>query len=427
MSLRLTDTIVKGLDAPSSGNRIHYDADLKGFGVRVTAAGAKSFVLNYRTKAGRERRFTIGAFPAWKVAAARTEAAELRKRVDRGEDPMADFEADRAAKTVKDLCERFASDHLPKTRPTTASGYRIIIEREILPTLGRRKVADIEFSDVDDLHRKITKRGATYQANRTVAVLSKMFGLAIRWGWRTDNPAKGVEKNQEQKRHRYLSPAELVKLTEALAASVDKQGADIIRLLLLTGSRRGEVLNARWEQFDLEAGVWTKPGSTTKQKTTHRVPLSAPARQLMSRLRADAPEDAVYLFPSKRPARGASARGGTAEAPRNDIKRTWVSTCKAAGIVENRTVKTRAGKEKTVVEPSARIHDLRHTYASLLASAGLSLPIIGALLGHSQPATTARYAHLMDDPLRAATERVGAIIAPSKEAELVPIRDSIHG
>lgn len=420
MSQRLTDAFVRSLEPPPSGNKIHYDADMKGFGVRVTAGGVKAFVLNYRAQGGRERRFTIGQFPAWKTAAARSEASDIRKRVDRGEDPMAELEADRAAKTVKDLCDRFASDHLPKTRPTTASGYRIIIEREILPTLGRRKVADIEFSDVDDLHRKITKRGATYQANRTVAVLSKMFGLAIRWGWRTDNPAKGVEKNQEQKRHRYLSPAELVKLTEALAASPDKQGADIIRLLFLTGSRRGEVLNARWEQFDLDAGVWTKPGSTTKQKTEHRVPLSAPVRQLLAGLYARADRSAAFVFPSKRPERTAA---GPQKAPRSDIKKTWQTVCAAAGLVEARKVRGRDGKERTVIEPSARIHDLRHTYASLLASAGLSLPIIGALLGHSQPATTARYAHLMDDPLRAATERVGALVMPSGDtAEVVPMK-----
>lgn len=417
MSQRLTDTLIKALEPPPSGNKIHYDADVKGFGIRITAAGARSFVVNYRTKSGRERRYTIGAWPAWKTAAARSEASEICKRVDRGEDPLGDMQADRDAKTVRDLCERFITDHLPKTRPNTASGYRIIIDREILPAMQHRKVAEITFSDIDDLHRKITARGAAYQANRAVAVLSKMFSLAIRWEWRADNPARGVEKNQEEKRHRYLAPAELVKLTEALATTDDQQGADIIRLLLLTGARRGEVLGARWEQFDLMAGVWTKPGATTKQKTTHRVPLSAPARQLLDTLRQRAPADAVFVFPSRR-------RGEDGEIiARTDIKKTWAAVCAAAGIVEERPVKTRKGITRKMVEPSARIHDLRHTYASLLASAGLSLPIIGALLGHTQPATTARYSHLMDDPLRQATERVGAIVAPSGEpAEVVPIK-----
>lgn len=426
MSQRLTDTIVKGLEAPPSGNKIHYDAEMKGFGIRVTANGAKSFILNYRTNGGRERRFTIGAYPAWKVAAARAEAAELRKRVDRGEDPLAEIEADRNAKTVRDLCERFTKDHLPKTRPNTESGYRIIIDREILPELQHRKVADVTFSDIDELHRKITKRGATYQANRTVAVLSKMFSLAIRWEWRTDNPCRGVEKNQEVKRHRYLSPAELGQLTGALTGLADQQGADIIRLLLLTGARRGEVLAAKWEQFDIEAGVWTKPGSTTKQKTLHRVPLSAPARLLLANLRAKAGDDAEYVFPSRRASTTSEAAKGSRgkSGPRVDIKRAWRQVCIDAGITEARQIKGRTGKVRTVVEPSARIHDLRHTYASMLASAGMSLPIIGALLGHSQPSTTARYSHLMDDPLRQATERVGAIVMPKGDgAEVFKLKD----
>jgi integrase len=268
----------------------------------------------------------------------------------------------------------------------------------------------LEFTDIDGLHRKISKH-APYLANRTVAVLSKMFGLAIKWKWRTDNPAKGIERNDEQKRHRYLSPAELAKLTEALTALEDQQAANIFRLLLLTGSRRGEVQAAKWEQFDLAGGVWTKPGSTTKQKTMHCVPLSAPARLLLKNLREKAKPDAIYVFPG----RGADHRV--------EIKNEWREVCIAAGIIETEIV-----GEKVLVKPSARVHDLRHTYASVLASAGLSLPIIGALLGHSQPATTDRYSHLMDDPLRQATERAGSIVmAKDKGAEVVNLHGGANG
>lgn len=410
MGQKLSDAIVKNIPIPPKGNKITYDSDVKGFGVRVTAAGARAFILNYRTRSGRERRYTIGAYPDWKTTAAREEAKELKKRIDVGEDPMAEVEADRDAKTVADLCERFEEEHLTKKRPSTRRDYKALIDREILPAFKHKKVMEIEFTDIDSLHRKISKR-APYLANRTVAVLSKMFGLAIKWKWRTDNPAKGIERNEEQKRHRYLSPAELKNLTSALAAMLDQQGANIIRLLLLTGARRGEVLTARWDQFDLTEGVWTKPGSTTKQKTLHRVPLSAPARQLLVELRESAKDDAEYVFPG---------RGG--KGSREEIKKAWHDVCVAAGIVTVEIVKD-GGKERTIVKPSARIHDLRHTYASVLASSGLSLPIIGALLGHSQPATTARYSHLMDDPLRQATERVGAIVMPSHGdgAEIVPM------
>ncbi|WP_299642771.1 site-specific integrase [Devosia sp.] len=418
MSQKLTDTIIKTLPVPVSGNRISYDTEVKGFGCRVTAGGARSFILNYRTRSGRERRYTIGQFPAWKTGAARAEAGELKKAIDRGDDPLASLEADRGAKTVADLVVRFREEHLPKTRSSTARNYGLLIDKFILPELRHHRVAEVGYTDIDGLHRKVTKTGAPYQANRSVAVLSKMFTLAIRWGWRTDNPAKGIERNPEEKRHRYLSPAELAKLTDALASAEDVQAANIVRLLLLTGARSGEVMAARWDQIDLTSGVWTKPGSTTKQKTLHRVPLSAPARQLLVDIRLEA-EAAVkkrgrdvsdFVFP------------GRGSPHRVEIKYAWVDLCVAAGIITTEAIKDAKGRDVIKVRPSARIHDLRHTYASVLASAGLSLPIIGALLGHSQPATTARYSHLMDDPLRAATERAGAIVtARGAGAEVIAI------
>tara|TARA_B100000614_G_scaffold222111_1_gene209708 strand:+ start:8560 stop:9777 length:1218 start_codon:yes stop_codon:yes gene_type:complete len=403
---------VKTLPGPDKGNRITYDSEIKGFGVRVTAGGARAFVLNYRTRTGRERRYTIGSFPDWRTAVAREEAATLKKRIDLGEDPLAVVEADRQAKTVADLCLRFEEEHLTKKRPATQRDYKSLIEREILPALKHMKVTEVEFSDIDSLHRKISRR-APYLANRTVAVLSKMFGLAIKWKWRTDNPTKGIERNQEDKRHRYLSPSELAKLTDALSDLEDQQAANIIRMLLLTGARKSEVLAARWDQIDLAEGVWTKPGSTTKQKTIHRVPLSAPARQLLAGMQASS-EDSEYVFP------------GRGDGHRQEIKRAWTEACLAAEIVSVTVEKDAKGRERTVVRPSARLHDLRHTYASLLASAGMSLPIIGALLGHSQPATTARYSHLMDDPLRRATDRVGAVVMPNKAngAEVVDLNRS---
>lgn len=410
MAGKLTDKIVKDAPIPETGNKITYDGDdkdcVKGFGVRVTAGGSRAFILNYRTRTGRERRYTIGQFPDWKVGPARDEAKALKQRVDRGEDPMAEVEAGRDAKTVADLCKRFLAEHSQrKNRKTTHSNYKGIIDRWILPKLRARKVAEITFSDIEALHAKVSDPDVAgpYAANRMVAILSKMFNLAIKWQYRTDNPVKGVERNQEVKRQRYLSGDEITGLLAALNSHEDKQAANIVRLLLLTGARRGEVLNATWDQFELEAGVWIKPGATTKQKTEHRVPLSAPARQLLSEILADESakaatagrELAQWVFPGR-------VNGG----PREGIKRPWGEICKAAGIKTN-----------------VRVHDLRHTYASILASAGMSLPIIGQLLGHTQPATTHRYSHLFDDPLRAATERVGAIVDAGKpSAEVVEIR-----
>jgi integrase len=397
MSQRLTDGIVRGLPAPATGNKIEYDAKVRGLGVRVTTAGARAFILNYRTKSGRERRYTIGSFPDWKVAAAREEAERLKRQIDSGGDPLADVQAERGAPTVADLCDRFEKEHLPKKRPSTQNDYKAAIERYIKPELKHRKVAEVIPADIDALHRKITEAGdrgkpAPYRANRVAAVLSKMFNLAIRWGWRLDNPVKGVERNQEHKRQRYLSITELANLTRALGKFEDQQAANVIRLLLLTGARRGEVRAARWADIDLEEGVWTKPGATTKQKTFHRVPLSAAAVQLLKELRKEADDDQEYVFP------------GRSSGHRVNVNDAWVVLCAAAKI------------------KGARLHDLRHTYASVLASAGQSLPVIGALLGHTNPTTTHRYAHLRDDPLRQATETVGAIITGKPSADVVPLK-----
>jgi integrase len=389
--MRLTDRIVKQLPAPARGNKVTYDSEVGGFGCRVTAAGARAFVLNYRRKAdGRERRFTIGSFTAWGTAAAREEAKRLRREVDGGGDPVGEHQESRAAATVAALCERFEQDYLPRKRASTQRVYRQQIAADILPAIGRMKVAAVSHADIDALHHKLSARAPTH-ANRVLAVLSKMFSLSIRWGWRTDNPCRGIERNQERKRHRYLSGTELARLTAALAELRDVRAANAVRLLLLTGARRGELLAARWADFDLEAGVWIKPGATTKAGTLHRVPLSHAACRLLSEMRLQA-DDADWLFP---------ARGG---GHRQHINAAWTALRKAADL------------------PDARLHDIRHTYASVLASAGLSLPIIGSLLGHTTAQTTMRYSHLMDDPLRAATERASAIISGKAPADVVPLK-----
>src|SRR5215831_1898264 len=231
---RLTDAIVKRLPLPTTGKTITIDAGVFGFGARVTANGARSYVLRYTTRAGRERTFTIGDASVWRTTDAREKARELRREVEDGGDPLGDIEAERAAPTMLDLIERFRSEHLPKKRPRTALEYGYLLRLHIEPHFGQHtKVADVRFEDIDALHRKITKTGSTYAANRTIALLSKMFSLA---------------KHPE------------------------RQAADAIRLLLLTGARRGEVLSMRWD--DIADGVWSKPPSSTKQKEHHQIPLT---------------------------------------------------------------------------------------------------------------------------------------------------------
>jgi integrase len=410
--MQFNDKFLKSLPLPAKGNRIWYDDQVTGLGLRITAGGAKSFVFNYRVH-GRERRYTLGPYgkDLWTLLRARRRAGELRRMVERGEDPLSGRIDARNAPTVNDLCDRFEEEHIPKKRARTQTDYKRVIKKDIRPELGAKKVADVDFSDIDGLHLKVTKRGSPYEANRVFRVASKMFNLAIKWNMRPDNPVKGVELNEEEKRERYLDPAkELVPLAKALDEHPDKQAVAIIRLLLFLGSRRGEVQAMRWEQLDLDNGTWTKRSAHTKQKKLHRVPLPAAAVNLLRHLRAEAEAAAKgeggevpeWVFPS--------ADSDTGH--RVEIKKDWWAICKAAGITRTQMVKhKKTGELHPVVKHGARIHDLRHTYASILVSAGQTLPIIGRLLGHTQASTTARYAHLFDDPLRKAAAQASALIA----------------
>jgi integrase len=382
------DTSVRRLPTPAKGQVIYWDDEVAGFGVRITAGDVRAFVFDYRVKtSGRQRRQTIGRFPNWTTGAARIEARRLQRLVDQGDDPLGDLEDARAAPTVAELISRFEQEHLSRKRPGTRRAYGFIIENHFRPALGNLKVADVTFSDVDSLHRHVTKVAGPYAGNRLHSVVSKMLALSVRWGMRDENPAKGVERNYEQKRRRYLIADELARLVKALAAFPNQEAANIVRMLLFTGARSGEVMAMRWADVDLDRGLWSKPASTTKQAEDHEVPLSAPARQLLSEIRdAEIAKHkrglGEFVFP------GSGTTGHF-----QDLKGAWRRLCRDAGI------------------SGLRIHDLRHSFASELASSGASLPLIGSLLGHANPATTARYAHLFQDPQRAAVERVGAVVA----------------
>ncbi len=391
------------------GYVIHYDGALPGFGLRVTRAGARSLVLNYRAD-GIERRITLGSIPvSATVTALKAILAQMREKAATikgaarydGRDLLAERRAQREKPAIGDLCDRYLEEHAPKKRSSSQKNDKAMIDNYIRPALGNRRVEDVEFENIDALHRKITKAGSPYAANRCVALASKMFALAIRWKMRSDNPATGIERNPENRRDRYLVHDELARLSAALKVTKRKASANAVRLLLLTGARRNEVLGANWDQFDLDTGVWTKPSSHTKQKKLHRVPLSAPARQLLVDMRAAAEKAAekerrppsCFLFP-----------GADGEAQK-ELKHFWATICREANIA------------------GVRVHDLRHTYASVLASSGQTLPIIGQLLGHTNPHTTARYAHLFDDPLRKATETAASLIeAKGPSAEVVRLQ-----
>jgi len=402
MTEKLSDAICERAEGPpADGKRAYvilYDSEAKGFGLRTTKAGAKSFIFNYRI-GGVERRFTIGTFKKpWKVAAARAQALRLRGLVDQGIDPQGEKHEMRIAPTINDLIDHWRTVHARRNRLRTIKENERLIRQWIKPEFGARRVADVRTTAIEALHHKIGTRTPT-RANRVIALLSKMFALAVRAEWCDRNPCNGVDRNYEEPRTRYLKPPELARLTEALAAHKNRQTANAVRLLLLTGCCKNELLTATWNQFDLdvEEGIWTKPSSHTKQRREHKLPLSPLAVELLTAIREEQRrvteaynatrrpgqakrEPPVHIFPER-----------TGTAPLTDI-RDWPQLRAAAGLA------------------GLRLHDLRHSHASILASAGLSLPIIGALLGHTQPSTTARYSHLFVDPLRAATGKVAEAV-----------------
>ena len=394
---RLIDRTVRALPTPKGRAKITWDDETKGLGVCVYPTGRRSFVLDYRAS-GRQRRMVIGQYPDWSVAAARDEARKFRRAVDGGADPLSDRHSARGAPTVQDMFQRYMKEHAPSKAERSRKDDEGMWRNEILPRLGKLKVADVRPADADKLHREITASGRPVRANRVIEVFRKSLNLAIRWGWISQNPATGVKRNQEEHRTRYLSLEEIVRLGEAMDGHPDQKAVNAVRLLLLTGARKGEVLSASWSQFDLENGTWTRPSSHTKQKREHRVPLSAPAVQLLTDMKREA--TGALLFPGK------NGR------PMSDIKKTWDSVCKDAGLVKlvYDSRRKKGQRDDPVYKPTVWLHDLRRTYASLLASSGHSLPVIGALLGHTQAQTTQRYAHLFEDPLRQATESVGALV-----------------
>jgi integrase len=366
---------------------ITYDTKARGLGLRVTKAGHRAWIFNYRTLTGIERRQTIGDLADWPPQRAREEARRLRRLVDQGADPLAERRDRREAPTVTDLVEYWRNLVAPKKRAATRAEYEGMIKQWVIPALGNRKVAEVTHADILRVHGKIS-RTAPVRANRVVAFLSTLLNIAASDAlkWRTDNPAAKIAKNHESPRQRYLKNDELPRLVEALKSHRNQQTANAIRLLLLTGARRGEVLSATWGQFDLVTGVWTKPAATTKQAREHAVQLSAPALLLLSEIRPIAAPDDDHVFAGK--------NGHLVE-----LKASWRAICRSASI------------------SGVRLHDLRHSFASIAASSGASLPLIGALLGHTQSSTTQRYAHLFDEAQRAVAERVGAIVEAAGDGD----------
>ena len=381
--VKLTQAEIEKL-RPTERRYVVNDTQITGFRLFVYPSGKKTFHLRYIVNGGRAgtiREPKIGSWPTLKAERARQIASDWAAKVRLGEDPAADRQAAREAPTMDDLFARFMSDHsIPRKKPSSVSDDESLIRVHLAPVFGRRRVADITRADIDKFHK--SKAANPYRANRCLALLSKAFNLAEVWGWRPDysNPVRHVSKFHEVKRRRYLSPVEFRALGAALLKAergelskpITPYVIAAIRLLAFTGARRGEILGLQWRWIDWENGRAHLPDSKTGPKT---LPLNGPALEILSSLPRE--EDNPFVIV-----------GGKPGSHLVNLKDPWDLIRKEAGLED------------------FRIHDLRHSFASVGVTGGLGLPIIGAMLGHTQTQTTARYAHLADDPIRAASERV---------------------
>ena len=337
---------------------------------------------------------------------ARTLARKMLASVAHGSDPAAQRAAERRAATIAEVAEQFLREHVEAKRAAaTAASYRDLLERLAIPEFGKRKAEKITTAEIQRLH--IKHGHSPYAANRLLRVLSSMYSFAAKARLVPDghNPCRGVEFFPEESRERYLTTAELALIGEALRegeavglpydvdetkakhapkeqnrkTTIGPHAAAALRLLIFTGARLREILHLKWEYVDFERGLVLLPTSKTGKKS---IVLNAPALAVLSGL----PRVGTYVI-------AGSSAGEKYERPRSDLKKPWKAISRRAALI------------------GVRIHDLRHTHASVGAGAGLGLPIIGKLLGHTQAATTQRYAHLDNDPLRRASERIGAQLA----------------
>ena len=375
---KITKRTVDAL-AGQERERVVWDDDLKGFGVRVHPTGRKVYIVKTRYR-GRVIKMTIGPHGAVTPSYARVRAAEIITDARAGKNP-AGRNAD--APTMIALGKRFLKEYVSThCKPSTAEEYRRSVKLFIDPRIGRYRVPDIQRSDIAALHHDM--RDTPYQANRTLGVLSKMFNLAELWDLRPDgtNPCRHVKRFREEKRERFLSDIEYQRLGAALK-EIEVDGTETasataaVRLLMLTGCRLSEIQKLRWEHVDLGASELRLPDTKTGAKVVY---LGDPAIAVLERI--DRRDGNPWVIAGRKP-------GGHL----TDLQHPW------------RRIRARAGLD------DVRIHDLRHSFASGGLLVGEGLPMIGKLLGHTQVQTTARYAHLANDPVKSAANRIASRIA----------------
>jgi integrase len=406
--------IKRNIDALPTPDRRHYvyDDELSGFALSVLPTGRKTFVAHYRVgggRTGRQRRVTIGVYGKITADEARTQAKDILAKAHLGEDVADERDKVRESKTVAQLIDAWSKDGVLTNRRTGARRSQVNVAGEIAlanhhirPLIGSRKVDSLTKGDIQRLRtqiatgesrtrRKGRKRGVIKvsggdgTATRTIRLLSSILSYAVDMGLIASNPALGVRLAPGGQRHRYLSPEELRRLGGVLDQPMNSQAAataaTILRLLILTGARRGEIEGLKWSEVDFQFGMLRKETSKTGAKV---IPLARAALQILEDQRQWASGNQLWVFPGQR-----------GEGHFDSLNKEWSRIRIAAGISD------------------VRLHDLRHTYASFGAAGGVGLPLIGGILGHRQASTTQRYAHLADTPLRAAANVIAGEIAAS--------------
>jgi len=427
-SRRVERITKRSVDAAKPAERLYrvWDTDLKGFGVRVTPAGVKSYIVAYRPNGGGrsvgQQEFTIARHGVLTPDEAREEAAKILATVRHGGDPQAARSAARKELTVSELCDLYLAEGVATKKASTLATDRVRIERHIKPLLGRKGVSAVTDSDIERFVRDVAAgktavarkptrleakgkkvetrkrkdpiaRGGRGAATRTTGLLGGIFTFAVKRKLRPTNPVTGVKRFRDGESQRFLSAAELGRLGGALAhLAANEKGLAIIRLLVLTGARRGEIEGLRWAEVDLDRRCLRLGDSKSGAKV---IPLGPPALVVIEAITRE--KGTPFVFPAT-------------DLPQQHYVGTakvWNKARIAAGLRD------------------VRIHDLRHTYASLAASGGQSLPLIGKLLGHRDVKTTARYAHLADDPVQAAADRTAESASAALAGmvgEVVPFR-----
>ena len=376
---KLTKRFVDSLKPVQEREVLVWDEIVKGFGLRIYPGGAKGYFVQYRAK-GRTRRLALGRHGVLTADQARRLAQDALARVRAGADPAEDRRRAAQGSTVAELAERYLTEHArTKKKRSSAETDARNLRLHVLPRLGRRLAADVSRADLSALRHAM--RATPGAANRVLALVSKMFSLAERWGLRPDgsNPARHIERFPERKMQRFLSARELARLGDVLT-EMERSGTEpletvaAVRILILTGARRGEILGLEWQHVDLDAACLRLPDS--KEGGAKLIPLGTHAIGALARL----PRRSRWVLPTV-------AGDGPVS-----LSKPWSRMRRRAGLDD------------------VRLHDLRHSFASVGVAGGDSLFIVGSILGHKRASTTERYAHLSDDPRRAAMERIGARI-----------------